>query len=79
MTFHVHSGANINFVAMPFSRAATSSATFTPAISNALNWYVEYVPLNKTLAIPELYTYMLAQRLTARNGSATKDGPSGSG
>ena len=67
LNFLLHSGPNVNFVAVPFSASAKLASTFTPDISRDMNWYVEYLPLNKTLAIPELYTNMLAQRLGAKN------------
>ena len=62
-------GTSINFVGVPFSAAAIASATFRPVIGIQLGWYREDLPAGYDLAVPELYSAMLAQRLAAMGGA----------
>ena len=61
-------GPNTNFVAVPFSAAAIASPPFQPVIGTKMGWYQEDLPAGYELAVPELYSAMLARRLELMGG-----------
>ena len=57
-----------NFVAMPFTPSSLKTTSSVAPIY--LAWYMEQVPQGQTLAIPELYSYLLGQRLLSSMAAA---------